>query len=60
VWRAEHFSWWMTTMLHTFYDENPFDHRRQIAELHTVLGSRAGQTLLAENYAGLPLGPWRP
>lgn len=60
VWRAEHFSWWMTTMLHTFHDENPFDHRRQIAELHTVLGSRAGQTLVAENYAGLPLGPWRP
>ena len=60
VWRAEHFSWWITTMMHTFYDENPFDHRRQIAELHTVLDSRAGQTLIAENYVGLPLGPWRP
>jgi p-hydroxybenzoate 3-monooxygenase len=60
VWRAEHFSWWMTTMLHPPYDANPFDLRRQIAELHTVLGSQAGCTLIAENYAGLPIVPWRP
>lgn len=60
VWRAEHFSWWMTTMLHPPYDANPFDLRRQIAELHTVFGSRAGCTLVAENYAGLPVVPWQP
>jgi p-hydroxybenzoate 3-monooxygenase len=60
VWRAEHFSWWMTTMLHRFYDANPFDHKRQIAELHTVFGSDAGSRLVAENYAGLPLEPWHP
>lgn len=60
VWRAEHFSWWMTTLLHTAYDASPFDMRRQIAELHTVFGSKAGCTLVAENYAGLPIVPWRP
>jgi len=60
VWRAEHFSWWMTTMLHRFYDSNPFDHKRQIAELHTVFDSDAGSRLVAENYAGLPLEPWHP
>ena len=60
VWRAEHFSWWMTTMLHRFYDANPFDHKRQIAELHTVFDSDAGSRLVAENYAGLPLEPWQP
>ena len=60
VWRAEHFSWWLTTMLHPFYDASPFDLRRQIAELHAVFGSKAGQTLVAENYAGLPIVNWRP
>jgi len=60
VWRAEHFSWWMTMMMHPEYDANPFELRRQVAELHTVFGSRAGQTLVAENYAGLPVVPWRP
>ncbi|MGA0315622.1 MAG: 4-hydroxybenzoate 3-monooxygenase [Alphaproteobacteria bacterium] len=60
VWRAEHFSWWMTTMLHRFYDANPFDHKRQIAELYTVFDSDAGSRLVAENYAGLPLEPWHP
>lgn len=60
VWRAEHFSWWMTTMLHPPYDANPFDLKRQIAELHAVFDSEAGQTLVAENYAGLPGVPWRP
>ena len=55
VWRAQHFSWWMTSMLHRFDDGNEFDGRRQIAELTTVLGSRAGRTFVAENYVGLPL-----
>ena len=54
VWRAQHFSWWMTSMLHIMPDASPFDLKRQIAELETVTGSRAGQTLVSENYAGLP------
>jgi p-hydroxybenzoate 3-monooxygenase len=54
IWRAQHFSWWMTSMLHIMPDASPFDLRRQLAELETVTGSRAGQTLVAENYAGLP------
>jgi p-hydroxybenzoate 3-monooxygenase len=54
VWRAEHFSWWMTSMLHQFYDESPFHHRLQLSQLQYVTGSRAAATMLAENYAGLP------
>jgi len=54
VWRAQHFSWWMTSMLHIMPDGSAFDHRRQLAELYAVSTSRAGQTLLAENYVGLP------
>ena len=54
VWRAEHFSWWMTSMLHRFHDESPFHHRLQLAQLRYVAGSRAAATMLAENYAGLP------
>jgi p-hydroxybenzoate 3-monooxygenase len=55
VWRAQHFSWWMTSMLHRFPDATEFDLRRQLAELEMVTNSRAGSTLLAENYVGLPL-----
>ncbi|HEY0702049.1 MAG TPA: 4-hydroxybenzoate 3-monooxygenase [Candidatus Acidoferrales bacterium] len=54
VWRVQRFSWWMTSMLHKFPDENAFDHRRQVAELDYITSSRAGQTTLAENYVGLP------
>ncbi|GEL18479.1 4-hydroxybenzoate 3-monooxygenase [Pseudonocardia asaccharolytica] len=55
VWRAQHFSWWMTSMLHRFSGANDFDLRRQVAELDTVTSSVAGSALLAENYVGLPL-----
>ena len=55
VWGAQHFSWWMTSLLHTMPDALAFDMKRQIAELRNIAGSRAGQTLLAENYAGLPI-----
>ena len=55
VWRAEHFSWWMTSMLHRFPDETPFHHRLQLAELDYVVTSRAKAQTLAENYVGLPL-----
>jgi p-hydroxybenzoate 3-monooxygenase len=54
VWKVQRFSWWMTSMLHRFPDENAFDRRRQLAELDYITGSRAGQTTLAENYVGLP------
>lgn len=54
VWKVQRFSWWMTSMLHRFPDENPFDYRRQLAELDYVTSSRAASTTLAENYVGLP------
>jgi p-hydroxybenzoate 3-monooxygenase len=54
VWRCTHFSWWMTTMLHTSPD--PFDAQLQQSQLRWVTTSRAGATGLAENYAGLPIG----
>jgi p-hydroxybenzoate 3-monooxygenase len=55
VWRAEHFSWWMTSLLHRFHDETPFHHRLQLSELDYVVSSRAKAQTLAENYVGLPL-----
>jgi p-hydroxybenzoate 3-monooxygenase len=54
VWKAQRFSWWMTSMLHRFPGRNPFDDRVQLAELAYVTGSRAAATALAENYVGLP------
>jgi p-hydroxybenzoate 3-monooxygenase len=55
VWRAQRFSWWMTSMLHKLDTENPFDCRRQLAELEYVTNSRAAMTSLAENYVGFPI-----
>lgn len=52
VWRVQQFSWWMTSMLHKPTAGNPFDGRRQLAELDYVLSSRAAMTTLAENYVG--------
>ncbi len=54
VWRAQHFAYWMTTMLHRLPDATPFDVRRQEGELASVVGSRAGSTYLAERYTGWP------
>jgi p-hydroxybenzoate 3-monooxygenase len=54
VWRCTHFSWWMTTMLHTSGD--PFDAQLQLSQLRWVASSEAAATGLAENYAGLPIG----
>jgi p-hydroxybenzoate 3-monooxygenase len=56
VWRAEHFSWWMTSMLHNAPDADRFTRRLQLAQLRYVTGSRAAATSLAENYVGLPHG----
>lgn len=55
VWKVQRFSWWMTSMLHRFDDDNLFDRRRQIAELDYVTSSRAASQTLAENYVGLPM-----
>jgi p-hydroxybenzoate 3-monooxygenase len=52
VWRAEYFSWWMTSLLHTFADATPFQREIQRAELENVVSSRAMATALAENYVG--------
>jgi len=57
VWKAQRFSWWMTSMLHLFDTDNAFDRRRQLAELDYVTGSHAAQQTLAENYVGLPMEP---
>jgi p-hydroxybenzoate 3-monooxygenase len=54
VWRAERFSWWMTSLLHRFPDTGPFGQRIQLAELDYLVGSRAASAALAENYVGLP------
>ena len=55
VWKAQRFSWWMTSMLHRFPGSDPFQHRLQLAELDYVTSSRAAATALAENYVGLPM-----
>lgn len=55
IWKAQRFSWWMTSMLHVFDEHTPFDRRRQLAELDYVTSSRAAATALAENYVGLPI-----
>ena len=52
VWRAEHFSWWMTSMLHRIGDD-PFERRLQLAQLEYVCSSEAAARTLAENYVGL-------
>ena len=54
VWRAEHFSWWMTSMLHRFDGGDPFHEKLQLAQLEYVSSSRAAAASLAENYVGLP------
>lgn len=54
VWRAEHFSWWMTALLHRFPGQAPFMARLQQAELEYVTASPAAAATLAENYVGLP------
>jgi p-hydroxybenzoate 3-monooxygenase len=52
VWRATHFSWWMTSMLHVEPGPDPFGTELQLAQLRYVVSSRAAATTLAENYTG--------
>ncbi|MFD1214446.1 4-hydroxybenzoate 3-monooxygenase [Arthrobacter sp. GCM10027362] len=54
VWKAQNFSYWMTSMLHTRNDASPFERKRALGELATVTGSRYGQQYLAESYTGWP------
>ena len=54
VWKAQRFSWWMTTLLHRLPGETGFDHQRQRADLDYLTSSRAAMTSLAEQYVGLP------
>jgi p-hydroxybenzoate 3-monooxygenase len=56
VWRAEHFSWFMTSMLHKFPDEDGFGQKLQRSQLDYVVSSRAAAQSLAENYVGMPYG----
>jgi len=55
IWRAEHFSWWMTSMLHRAPDADGFQHRIQLAQLDQVCSSNAAKRVLAENYVGMPI-----
>ncbi|QKJ20785.1 4-hydroxybenzoate 3-monooxygenase [Microbacterium hominis] len=55
IWKAQHFSWWMTSMLHVTPDATDFDRLRQLGELRTVVDSDAGRAYLAEAYTGWPL-----
>ncbi|MET8826971.1 4-hydroxybenzoate 3-monooxygenase [Streptomyces sp. NPDC004610] len=57
VWRAEHFSWFMTTTLHTDPGQSPFETRLQLSQLDRVASSPHAAAELAENYTGLPLDP---
>ncbi len=54
VWKAQNFSFWMTQMLHTRKDANPFEAKRALGELNTVVSSKYGQAYLAESYTGWP------
>ena len=54
VWKAERFSWWLTSLLHRFPESSPFERRMQQAELDYLVNSDAARTTLAENYVGLP------
>jgi len=55
IWRAQHFSWWMTSMLHAAPTDTEFDRLRRFGELGSVVRSRGGSTYLAEAYTGWPL-----
>ncbi|MGN7969790.1 4-hydroxybenzoate 3-monooxygenase [Microbacterium sp. 22296] len=55
IWKAQHFSWWMTSLLHVAPDATDFDRRRQLGELRTVVESEHGRAYLAEAYCGWPL-----
>ncbi len=55
IWKAERFSWWMTSLMHRFPENGSFGHKMQVAEMEYLFSSRAAMTALAENYVGLPM-----
>jgi p-hydroxybenzoate 3-monooxygenase len=55
IWKAERFSWWMTSLMHNFPDSGSFGQKMQRAELDYLFSSTAAMTSMAENYVGLPL-----
>ncbi len=55
IWKAERFSWWLTSLMHRFPDTEGFGQKMQEAELDYVVHSRAAATVLSENYVGLPI-----
>ena len=54
VWKAERFSWWFSSLMHTYPDQSPFDLKMQAAEIEFLRSSKAAQHAMAENYVGLP------
>lgn len=54
VWKAERFSWWMTKLLHRFPDQSEFDLKMQKAEIDFLRSNREAQSVMAQNYIGLP------
>lgn len=54
VWKAERFSWWFSSLLHTSPDQSEFDQKMQVAEIEFLRSSKAAQKAMAENYVGLP------
>ena len=54
VWKAERFSWWFSSLMHSYPDQSEFDLKMQIAELEFLRSNRAAQQAMAENYVGLP------
>jgi len=55
IWKAERFSWWLTSLMHRFPENGTFGHKMQLAELEYLFSSPAAMTALAENYVGLPM-----
>ena len=55
IWKAERFSWWMTSLMHRFPENGAFGHKMQVAEMEYLFSSQAAMTALAENYVGLPM-----
>ncbi|MCB8928939.1 MAG: 4-hydroxybenzoate 3-monooxygenase [Ardenticatenaceae bacterium] len=54
AWKAIRFSWWFTSLMHRFGDDDPINYRLQVAELDYLTGSDAARTVMSENYVGLP------
>jgi len=53
VWRAQQFSWWLTSLLHRFPNDDPYRERLQLSQLRYTVSSRAAATSFAENYVGV-------